>query len=286
MSRYRTLRQSYPMSYRPRGGRSLGKIRIIIAVIVVGFTLISYMSKREYNPVTGEKQYVSLTPQQEVALGLQAVPQMVRQHGGEHPDRRLQAMIDQVGWRLVRANPEILETHPWKFEFTVLRDDQTVNAFALPGGQTFITMALLSQLNEAQLAGVIGHEIAHVVARHGAQRMAKDGFKRGLIGAVVAASGSPEIGRAAEVVGGLVGMKYGREDELESDRLGVRFMAKAGYDPNALIGVMKVLAQAGGGRGTPEFFSTHPNPANRVERIQESIAQLFPNGVPNELQSE
>ena len=286
MTRYRTLRRSRPRHYRPRGGRSLGKIRLFIALAVVAFTLISFWKKREYNPVTGEKQYVSLTPQQEVALGLQAVPQMVQQHGGPHPNIRLQALIDQIGWRIVRANPEIIETHPWEFEFTLLVDPQTVNAFALPGGQTFITDALFSQLNEVQIAGVIGHEIAHVVARHGAQRMAKDSFKRGLIGAIVTASGSPEIGRAAEVVGGMVGMKYGREDELESDRLGVRFMANAGYDPSAMIDVMEVLASASGGKGPPEFFSTHPNPTNRVEKIQEAIDALFPNGIPADLQSE
>lgn len=274
MNRYRTLRRARPMSYRPRGGRSLGKIRLYIALAVVAFTLISFWNKREYNPVTGEKQYVSLTPQQEVALGLQAVPQMVHQHGGEHPDRQLQAILDQIGWRIVRANPEILETHPWQFEFTLLVDPQTVNAFALPGGQTFITQALFSQLDESQLAGVVSHEIAHVVARHGAQRMAKDSFKRGIIGAVVTASGSPEMARAAEVVGGMIGMKYGRGDELESDRLGVRFMARAGYDPRAMMGVMEVLAKAGGGKAPPEFFSTHPNPENRIEKIQEAIDAL------------
>ena len=296
MSRYRTVQGYRPRAYGPRGGRSLGKIRILIALVVVAFTIISFMGKRVYNPVTGEKQFVSITPEQEVALGLQAAPQMARQHGGAFPDRQLQAVIDQVGWRLVKANPDILQTHPWEFEFTLLQDPQAVNAFALPGGQTFITYALFSKLNvqlaeageaqldEAQLAGVLGHEIAHVVARHGAQRMAKDGFKQGLIGAVVAASGSPEIGRVAEVVGGMVGMKYSRDDELESDRLGVRFMANAGYDPRAMIDVMEVLKKAGGGKAPPEFFNTHPNPANRMEKIQAAIDELFPNGVPNDLQ--
>ena len=116
--------------------------------------------------------------------------------------------------------------------------------------------------------------------------MAKDSFKRGLIGAIVTASGSPEIGCAADLVGGMVGMKYGREDELESDRLGVRFMANAGYDPSAMIDIMEVLVSACGDKGPPEFFSMHPNPTNRVEKIQEAIDALFPNGIPAALQSE
>jgi predicted Zn-dependent protease len=85
------------------------------------------------------------------------------------------------------------------------------------------------------------------------------------------------------VIGQLVNMKFGREDELESDQLGVRFISEAGYDPRALIGVMQILEEASGGGRTPEFFSTHPNPENRVARIEEAIQQQFPNGVPEGL---
>ena len=88
----------------------------------------------------------------------------------------------------------------------------------------------------------------------------------------------------AQAVSSLVNMKYGRDDELESDRLGVRFMAQAGYDPRAMVGVMEVLRSAGGKGGTPEFFSTHPNPDNRIERIKQAIKAEFPNGVPNGLE--
>jgi predicted Zn-dependent protease len=131
----------------------------------------------------------------------------------------------------------------------------------------------------------LGHEIGHVVARHSAQRIAKDQLTQGLVGAVAVAATDPEnpnsqaAAQIAAVVGQLVNMKYGREDELQSDQLGVRFMAEAGYDPRALMGVMEILAEANEGGGQPEFFSTHPNPENRIKRIQEAIQALFPNGV-------
>ncbi|MCE7988482.1 MAG: M48 family peptidase [Caldilinea sp. CFX5] len=250
---------------------------------MVAIALFSYFSSSVFNPVTGENQHVSITPRQEIALGLQAVPEMMQQFGGEYPDPELQAYIDQVGQRIVQ-NSAAKDTE-WQFDFHLLRDPETLNAFALPGGQIFITAALYQQMTtEGQLAGVLGHEIGHVVARHGAQRIAKQELTEGLTGAVVVASGDARTAQMAAMVGQMVNMKYGRDDELQSDRLGVRFMSEAGYDPRAMIDVMKILAASRGGAEQPEFFSTHPNPENRIARIEEAIAELFPNGVPNNLE--
>lgn len=265
------------------GGRNLGKSRLIIALVLVGFSLFSYYGSKEFNPVTGENQYIGMTPKQEIALGIQAAPQMIQQHGGLHPDNRLQAVIDQIGNELVR-NSAAAKTG-WKFDFHLLRDDRTVNAFALPGGQIFITMALYQRLKtRGQVAGVLGHEIGHVVARHSAQRMAKSNLTQGITQAVLVAS-DPSSGSAqvAQMIGQMINMKYGREDELESDHLGVRFMSKSGYDPRSMITVMKVLAEASGGQRQPEFASTHPSPENRISEINESIRQVFPNGVPGNM---
>ena len=134
-----------------------------------------------------------------------------------------------------------------------------------------------------QLAGILGHEVGHVVARHSAEHLAKQKLTQGLVGAVGAASDAGGA-RMAAAVGQMVNMRYGREDELESDRLGVAFMSEAGYDPNSLIGVMRILAEASGGSSQPEFASTHPSPANRVAQIEAVIAQTFPNGVPGGLE--
>lgn len=277
------MSRTRPMHYRPApGGRAGSSKRLLTALIMVIIALVSYCSSRTYNPVTGEEQYISITPRQEIALGLQAAPEMIQQHGGLHADQRLQAYVDEIGIRLL--NNEFIEETAWQFDFHLLADPQTVNAFALPGGQVFITAALYGRLNtEGQLAGILGHEIGHVIARHGAQRIAKAELTEGLTGAVVVASGDARAAQAAAVIGQLVNMRYGREDELESDRLGVQLMADAGYDPRALIQVMEILREASGGAAQPEFFSTHPSPDNRIERIQAEIDELFPSGVPDNL---
>jgi len=249
---------------------------------MVAVALFSYCSSRTYNPVTGEEQYISLTPRQEIALGLQAAPEMMQQHGGLYPEERVQAIVDDVGAQLVESSAT--KDTEWQYEFHLLADTDTINAFALPGGQVFITAALYDRLEtEGQLAGVLGHEIGHVIARHGAQRIAKTELTEGLTGAVVVASGDARAAQVAAMVGQLVNMRYGRDDELESDKLGVRFMVDAGYDPRAMIRVMEILRDAGGGGSQPEFFSTHPNPENRIERIEQAIHELYPNGVPERL---
>lgn len=267
---------------RPQGGRSNSKMRIIVGVIMAVIAVISYFGSQVYNPVTDEKQYLSLTKDQEIALGLQAAPEMIDQFGGLHPNQELQALVDRVGQEVVRDS-QAGDTE-WPFEFHLLADSETVNAFALPGGQIFITAALFEELeSEAQLAGVLGHEVGHVVARHSAQRLAKAQLSEGLTGAVAVASGDARAAQVAAVVAQLINMRYGREDELQSDELGVDFMVDAGYDPRGLIGLMEILAAAGGGARQPEFFSTHPNPDNRIENIQQAIREEFPSGVPEEL---
>ena len=148
-----------------------------------------------------------------------------------------------------------------------------MNAFALPGGQVFITAALFNRLkNEDQLAGILGHEIGHVIHRHGAERMARSGFIQGLINSVmIGAGGDYSMAQIAQVVGNYASMKYGRDQELESDDWGVRLMLEAGYDAEALIGVMDILEESSGGNKQPEHMSTHPSPENRREEIREAI---------------
>jgi predicted Zn-dependent protease len=248
--------------------------------------LFRYFGSTQENPVTGEKQRIGgITAQQEIALGLQAKPQMVQQYGGPSNNARMREVVSTVGQRIVESSEA--SKSPYPFEFTLLDDEKTINAFALPGGQIFMTDALANRLtSEGQFAGVLAHEIGHVVAKHGAEHIAKQQLTQGLTGAAVLATydpNDPSSRRNAAIiaaVGQLVNMKYGRDDELESDKLGVRMMAKAGYDPRAMIKVMEVLRDSASGGRQPEFFSTHPNPENRIERIKASIKEEFPNGVP------
>ena len=262
--------------------------RLFIAAAILIVSLIGYYMKREVNPVTGETQHISLSADQEVALGLQSAPEMAAQFGGEDPDPAAQAMVQRVGEQVVRNSDA--RGAPYQFQFTLLRDPETVNAFALPGGPVFITRGLLKRLeNEAQLAGVLGHEAGHVVGRHAAEHIAKNQLAQGVVGAVaVGASDDQGHGRSAAMLAAFAAqmaqLKYGRNDELEADNLGVKFMSQAGYDPRSMVEVMKVLEQASQGRAPPEFFSTHPNPENRIGHIDDAIKELFPQGVPANLE--
>ena len=288
----------FPFSMRRNaadGGqrRSSLKMRLIIAAVIAAFALFSYYGRPgDENQVTGEVERVAFTEEsEEVQLGLQAVPQMAQMHGGPSRSAESQAMVDRVGSRLLEALDKHLATqnrrNPYRdhFDFTLLADEKTVNAFALPGGQVFITAALFRDLEtEGQLAGVLGHEIGHVIARHSNKRMAKDQLFQGLAAAGGVAGGDIDSARMAQAVAQMVSMKYGRDDELESDKWGVRLTAMAGYDPRAMIGVMKVLDAASRGQSPPEFLSTHPKPANRVGYIEQVSAEEFPEGLPSDLE--
>ncbi len=270
---------------RSRRRRGLNGGRLLLGILVAGFALFSYCNQKSTNPITGETQYVAITPDQEIALGLESAPEMMRQHGGPSQDARASALVHSVGEKLVRSSDAARSGY--EYHFTLLGDPKTVNAFALPGGPVFLTEGLLGRrASEGQLAGVLGHEVGHVIARHSAQRIAQQQLTQGLTGALILSTydpdnpGSTGTAQMAIIVASLVNMKYGREDELESDRLGVKIMAQAGYDPRSLIGVMRILGEASGGQAPPEFMSTHPNPENRAGEIERAIAAEFPNGLP------
>ncbi len=243
------------------------KIRLLIGVAIVAFAFIKKCNQQEVNPYTGRKQTITMSPDQEIAIGLQSAPQMAQQHGGLHPDAKAQALVDQIGNKLVQSS--IARETPYKYEFHLLADQQTINAFALPGGQVFITYALLSKLqNEDQLAGVLGHEIGHVLGKHSAERIGESDFWRTVS---TGASVGADMGGLVGGIGQKTLLTNGRDDELESDDLGVKFMLQAGYNPEEMIGVMQILKAAAGPNRAPEFQSTHPDPDNRIEKIQESI---------------
>jgi len=254
-----------------RTGFGRFKLMLIVGLVFAGYHLLKFWTNKQVNPITGESQHISISPEQEVQLGLQSAPQMAQQHGGLHPDQEAQNHVDVVGKRLI--DNTIAQKSGYQYDFHLLADERVVNAFALPGGQVFITAALYSQLeNEDQLAGVIGHEIGHVIHRHGAERIAKMELTQGLTGAAVLATGDYGTAQAAQMIGNMVNMKYGRGQELESDDFGILLMLEAGYDPYALIGVMDILERASGnGSKQPEFMSTHPSPENRRDKIRESI---------------
>ena len=250
--------------------------RLLIGLVIALISIVTYFSRTQTNPITGEKQRVSLTPEQEVAMGIQSAPEMAQQFGGLYPDQEVQRTVKGIGAKLVEASKA--KNSPYQFDFHVLRDDQTINAFALPGGQVFITMGLLKRLKtEDQLAGVLGHEIGHVIGRHSAEQMAQQELTQGLAGAATIALSDPNSPNAsaaiAQYVGNVINTRFGREDELESDRLGLDYMQDAGYKPSAMIQVMEILQEAQQGPRGPEMLSTHPYPENRIAQIRRILDQ-------------
>ena len=260
------------------GRRGLGcGLRVFAALAIVGIALFRYLSQTEVNPVTGEKQHIAMTVDQEVALGLESAPEMARQMGGEadRSDPKFRR-VEAIGRKVVTGSDAARS--PYTFDFHLLRDPETLNAFALPGGQVFITDGLLEKLeNDAQLAGVLGHEVGHVVNRHGAEHMATGQLGQLLtMAAGVAATDEQGRGQRAAMVAAMINqmlqLKYSRNDELEADRVGMDYMTQAGYDPAEMLGVMRILGEASKGGRAPVMLSTHPYPEQRISEIQRYLA--------------
>lgn len=259
------------------GARLIGGI----VIALIGFAI--YMHQTQVNPITGEKQHISISTDQEIRLGLESAPLMARKMGGEVPATDPRTIeVQKIGEYIVTHTSAA--NSPWKFKFHLLADNQTVNAFALPGGQVFITLGLLNKLKtEAQLAGVLSHEIGHVIERHSAEQMAKSQLGQMLVVAVgTAATDSSRSGgvtnaaMVAAVVNHMFQLRYSRKDESEADQWGLKLMEQSGFDPRAMVEVMKILKAASGRGGGSEIFQTHPNPDLRIQQIQAYLAEHPP----------
>ena len=249
-----------------RGNR---KIKLLIGAAIILFTVFQYYSNSEVNEYTGKKQQISMTVEEEIAIGVLIAPQMAQHFGGLYPDQNFQKLIDKVGQQLVENS--IAKKALYKYDFHLLKDSKTINAFALPGGQIFITYAFFSKLeNEDQLAGVLSHEIAHVIGRHFAERIEKQGLTQVVLSGVNFGF-TPNKSENALDITYFLKMNYNVNDELESDKLSIKIMIDAGYNPIELIEVMKLLKEAAKSTKTPERLSTHPDPENKIENIKKTI---------------
>lgn len=225
------------------------------------------------NPATGEKEFSLMSEAQEVALG-QQMDVEVRREMGVYNDPELQRYVEAIGMKLARASER--PTLPWHFAVV---DEPAINAFALPGGYIYLTRGILPYLdNEAELAGVLGHEIGHVTARHSAQQYTK--ATTAGIGVTLLSIFVPEarpLQGLTETALSVLFLKYGRDDELQADRLGVEYTAATGWNPAGVGGMLRTLARLdeadGSRRGVPNWLSTHPAPGDRVEQVQAYIAQ-------------
>lgn len=236
------------------------------------------------NPATGARSLTLLSWDREVAMGTEAAPTMAEQFGGKTPDAEVQRYVNEVGHRLLNGIEDGVPDLPW--EFTMV-DSKVINAFALPGGKVFISRGLAAQLHsEAELAGVLGHEIGHVTARHANQRISKQLGINGIIaiGALIVGAADEnsdlrrygQMGLPALALGGQVMLlKYGRDEELQADQLGIRYMTRAGYNPIGQRRVMETLEAEAKGPRPPEWLSTHPATRTRIKRIDEMLRSTY-----------
>jgi predicted Zn-dependent protease len=234
----------------------------------MGLGLIAGLAACATNPATGESEISLIGEGQEVQMGNEADPQIIASMG-LYEDEALQRYVNEIGQRLAAASerPDL----PWTFRVI---DDPTVNAFAVPGGKIYITRGILAHMNsEAELAGVLGHEIGHVTARHSVSQMSRAQLAQLGLGVGMILAG-PQIGALGDLAGAglqLLFLKYGRDDENEADELGVRYMRRTNYEPTELAEVMLMLERSSqmqdeSGR-VPEWLSSHPSPPNRVANI-------------------
>jgi predicted Zn-dependent protease len=263
-----------------------------IAVVVLGALTLTHCA---LNPVTGDKDFVLMSEQQEIQMGAEAHQDVLKEYAAL-PNPELQAYVNEVGQRLAKQShrPNL----PW--HFTVV-DSPDVNAFALPGGYVYITRGLMAYLNsEAELAGVIGHEIGHVTARHGVrQQSASTAVGLGaVLGSILVPGMNNQAGASLlQTLAQAWTAGYGREHELESDRLGAEYLAKTGYRPQAMIDVIGVLKNQElfsaeqakrDGRQPRTYhgtFATHPGNDTRLQQVV-AAANQYSVVNPREGQSE
>lgn len=223
------------------------------------------------NPATGRREFMLVSEGEEIQMGREADPQITAAYGLVD-DPELQAYVSRIGQELaaVSERPDL----PWSFKVV---DDPIVNAFALPGGFIYVTRGILARFEtEAELAGVLGHEIGHVTARHSASQMSRQQLQQiGLGVGMVVSETVRSYGGVAAAGLQMMNLSYSRSDESESDRLGLRYIGRVGYDADAMIGVFEMLGQAsGGGDGRlPEWQSSHPLPENREAAIRQIIEE-------------
>jgi predicted Zn-dependent protease len=254
----------------------------LLLLMTAGLSLTVPACTTGVNPVSGNTRAMGYTWQQEVKLGKQA-DQQIQQQYGVYENAELQAYVDRIAQDVLEVSHMRRPDTPAQFrntEFTFrILDSEIINAFALPGGYVYVTRGLLAHLNnEAQLAVVLGHEIAHVAARHASQQAARQQLTQlGVVGAGIA-GGLAFGGDTAQNIMGLGGtaaqffsLKYSRGNERESDRLGVEYAIKAGYEASEGAAFFTTLKRKRdqSGQSIPSWQSTHPDPGDREDNIQQ-----------------
>lgn len=247
-----------------------------LAALLAVVTLLFHNCSR--NPLTGKRQVALISEEQEIAMGKEADPQIIAQYG-LYEDKNLQAFISEKGKQMaaISHRPNL------NYQFRIV-DSDILNAFAVPGGYVYFTRGIMAHFNnEAEFAGVLGHEIGHITARHTVAQQSKQVLGQvGLLAGMILSPELAQMGEAASQGLGLLFLKFGRDAERESDQLGVEYSTKIGYDAKEMAGFFNTLqrqSQKSGAEELPNFLSTHPNPGERnttVARLAQEWKQKTP----------
>jgi predicted Zn-dependent protease len=236
--------------------------------------VLSLVAACATNPVTGRRELSFMSEAQEISIGRESDPQ-IKQEMGIYNDPELQRYVSDLGQRMAKISER--PALPWSFQIV---DVPAINAFAVPGGFIYITRGIMAFLdNEAELAGVIGHEIGHITARHSAQQYTRQiSGGVGLLALQIFVPAARPFGDLAGQSLGVLFLRYGRDDELQADELGARYESTLGWDPAGVPAFLTTLGRldeaAGERRGVPNWLSTHPEPLARVKDIQPTVAKL------------
>lgn len=226
-----------------------------------------------YNPATDRVERIIYTREQEIAIGRAVARRLEKEHEmveGEKAER-----VERIGRKVAFASDRI--ALPYSFQ---VLDREELNALALPGGPVYITKALVGKLNDDELAAVLGHEIAHIVARHGVKRLQAHRFQTLLtIALMMSGRETREAAKFAAQALNILSLGYSQEDELLADRLGVRYAYRAGFDPRASLTVLKILREEKKKKGLRHgWLSTHPYISERIAALEEYLKTLSPEG--------
>ncbi|HHD82300.1 MAG TPA: M48 family peptidase [Campylobacterales bacterium] len=250
----------------------------IIAAIILALFFIGCTKA----PITGRNQIIMVSPQQELALGFESAKQVLQKEKVS-TDPQKNAQVKRIGQRIARVTENIYHTN-FQWEFFVIDNDEEANAFCLPGGKVFVYTGIFKYVaNDDELAAVMGHEIAHALARHGAERMSSGQLQQmggQILGAVMQSQGAsaPTTNMAMQAfgIGSQLGfmLPHSRTQEYEADQIGLVLSAKAGYNPRAALSFWEKFSNSG--QTPPEYLSTHPAPTNRISEIKALLPKVIP----------
>ena len=267
---------------RPRR-RGRGGLRLWVLLLFAGYAVYYWVSNRSTDPYTGETVLIdkSITPEQESVLGLQAYREILAQEPALAADAQISRQVREIAQRLIVKVPQVEDAlaaehgmqaphveRAFDWEVNVLQSDQ-VNAFCLPGGKIAVYTGLVPVAQNADaMAVVMGHEISHVLLRHGAQRMSEQKLAQlGQMAGAASGMDQQQLQAVMAVYGYGRALPYARKQETQADEMGLMLAAAACFDPQAAVPLWQRMQQTGSG-GQPEFASTHPDPGTRIENLQ------------------